>query len=234
MTYTRTAGFETVTTGNDTTYYSELPDEGSTEVWEIVNITADAHPIHLHLVQFQIINRENFDVGNYIAVYNQSFPGGGFDPATGLPYPANVFMPSYGPPSSIDQGANPLSGGKYGGNPDIAGTFPKNKNQFPYLKGRPAPPLPAEAGWKDTVVAYPGQVTRLAVRWAPTDLLTTAVPADLYFPFDPNGYYAHGYVWHCHIIDHEDNEMMRPFSVALNDQGAPVPALRPLVKGADY
>ena len=48
-------------------------------MWEIVNMTADAHPIHLHLVQFQIINRQNFDVGKYIAAYNQAFPGGVFD-----------------------------------------------------------------------------------------------------------------------------------------------------------
>jgi hypothetical protein len=64
--------------------------------------------------------------------------------------------------------------------------------------------------------------------------------ADLYFPFDPRGdigsntgtfKYAHGYVWHCHIIDHEDNEMMRPFSVTLNPV---VTAPRPLVKGVAY
>ena len=44
---------------------------------------------------------------------------------------------------------------------------------------------------------------------------------------------AHGYVWHCHIIDHEDNEMMRPDIVPLNP-AAPSPAARPLRKGIDY
>jgi hypothetical protein len=39
---------------------------------------------------------------------------------------------------------------------------------------------------------------------------------------------SHGYVWHCHIIDHEDNEMMRP------DVIAPLPLLRSYVKGLNY
>jgi len=52
-----------------------------------------------------------------------------------------------------------------------------------------------------------------------------------YFPFDPNG--GHGYFWHFHIIDHEDNEMMRPDSVILNTT-APAPSARLLKKGTDY
>jgi FtsP/CotA-like multicopper oxidase with cupredoxin domain len=79
----------------------------------------------------------------------------------------------------------------------------------------------------------PGQVTRIAVRWAPTDLPTTALASELYFPFDPSGGFQHGYVWHCHIIDHEDNEMMRPDVVQLNAL-APPPGARPLVKGVAY
>jgi FtsP/CotA-like multicopper oxidase with cupredoxin domain len=59
---------------------------------------------------------------------------------------------------------------------------------------------------------FPGQVTRIAVRYAPTDKAIAAT--DLWYPFNPNG--GHGYVWHCHIIDHEDNEMMRPKSVTVN------------------
>jgi FtsP/CotA-like multicopper oxidase with cupredoxin domain len=74
-------------------------------------------------------------------------------------------------------------------------------------------------------------VTRIAVRWAPTDLPTTASAADLHFPFDPSDLV--GYVWHCHIIDHEDNEMMRRDAVTLNPY-APAPASRPLVKGTNY
>ena len=90
-------------------------------------------------------------------------------------------------------------------------------------------PLAQEQGWKDTVIMYPGEVTRIVVRWAPTDLPTTASKAQLYFPFDPNG--GHGYVWHCHIIDHEDNEMMRPDVVVLNSAAPPA---RILQIGIDY
>ena len=97
---------------------TETPTLGSTEIWEIHNFTADGHPIHLHLVAFQVINREDKD---------------------GI----------------------------------ITG------------------PQPWETGYKDTVIALPGQITRLKAK------------------FDIAGLY----VWHCHIISHEDNEMMRPFEV---------------------
>jgi FtsP/CotA-like multicopper oxidase with cupredoxin domain len=68
-------------------------------------------------------------------------------------------------------------------------------------------PLPQENGWKDTVIMYPGQVTRIKIRYAPMDLGVTTLN---YYPFDPSG---GDYVWHCHIIDHEDNEMMRRLNV---------------------
>jgi FtsP/CotA-like multicopper oxidase with cupredoxin domain len=164
--------------GGNSTYYTELPAEGTTEQWEIVNLTADAHPIHLHLVQFQLLDRQNFDLKQYNAAYNALFQGG-------------LYIGGFGPPLNYNTG-NPLA---LGGNPEV-----------PRFTGAAVPPLPQEAGWKDTVVMYPGQVTRILVRWAPTD----KVAADP-FPFDPDG--GHGYVWHCHIIDHEDNEMMRPTQV---------------------
>jgi len=213
--------FKGIKVGGITTYYSELPQEGDTEVWEIVNLTADAHPIHLHLVQFQLINRQNFNTGTYTKAYAAAFPGGGYDPMTLLPYPVGVFIPGFGPPKDYRATLNLLSGGKDGGNPDIT-TF---------LQGGVQVPNPQEAGWKDTVIALPGQVTRIAVRWAPTDKLTTALAKDLYFPFDPSDFNGHGYVWHCHIIDHEDNEMMRPDVVQLNPAAPPS---RPLVKGVVY
>jgi len=209
-----------VSPGVKSTYYSEIAKEGDTEVWEIVNLTVDAHPMHLHLVQFQLINRQNFQ-NKYTKAYNAAFPGGGLDPLTGVAYPVGVYIPGFGPPKNYDAALNPLSGGKFGGNPNIT----------PYLGLAATPPLPEEAGWKDTVVVYPGQVTRLAVRWAPTDLPTNTPAAQLNFPFDPDG--GHGYVWHCHIIDHEDNEMMRPTQVTLNP-AAPAANLRPLVKGTAY
>jgi FtsP/CotA-like multicopper oxidase with cupredoxin domain len=79
----------------------------------------------------------------------------------------------------------------------------------------------------------PGMVTRIAVRWAPTELPLSSAAADLHYPFDSSGGLQYGYVWHCHIIDHEDNEMMRPDIVPLNPS-APLPAARLLKKGIDY
>ena len=102
---------------------TENPLLGTTETWEIHNFTADAHPIHVHLVQFQVLGREAF--------------GGGLS---------------------------------------IAGSNA---------------PLPTETGYKDMVISYPGETTRIQAR------------------FDIAG----RFVWHCHIVEHEDNEMMRPYDV---------------------
>ena len=224
FTFEARADFTAVTVGSNTSFYSELPREGDTEVWEIVNMTADAHPIHLHLVQFQLINRQNYNASNFFKGYSAAFPGGGFDPTTGLSFPPGVFIPGFGPPKDYRAANNALSGGKDGGNPDIT----------PFLQGPVQLPLPQERGWKDTIIAFPGQVTRIAVRWAPTGLPTAALASQLFYPFDPTGGdFPHGYVWHCHIVDHEDNEMMRPDLVQLN-AAAPAPAARSLVKGTNY
>jgi FtsP/CotA-like multicopper oxidase with cupredoxin domain len=71
-------------------------------------------------------------------------------------------------------------------------------------------------------------VTRILVRWAPTDLGLNIDPDELVYPFDP-AQGGHGYVWHCHIVDHEDNEMMRPDEVIPNAS-----ALRTYIQGVDY
>ncbi len=190
-------------------WLTELPQVGSTEVWEIINLTADAHPIHLHLVQFQILNRQPIRLGGnkgYLNAYNAAFPAG-------------VFIPAYGPPQNYNTfpgTTDPITGKPIiGGNPDVNG----------FLGGPATPPAPYEMGWKDTAVMYPGQVTRIVVRWAPQNVAVAGVSGGTnLFPFDPtlvnatpgivdaNGAPgALGYVWHCHIIDHEDNEMMRPY-----------------------
>jgi FtsP/CotA-like multicopper oxidase with cupredoxin domain len=65
-------------------------------------------------------------------------------------------------------------------------------------------------------MALPGQVTRFVVRWAPTDTPVNTAPGNAFFTFDPRAE-GGGYVWHCHIVDHEDNEMMRPDEVVPNN-----------------
>jgi FtsP/CotA-like multicopper oxidase with cupredoxin domain len=72
-----------------------------------------------------------------------------------------------------------------------------------YLRNGATPAPPAEVCWQDTVQMHPGEVTTIRIRFTQQD--GTA------YPFDPT--IGPGYVWHCHIIDHEDNEMMRPLFV---------------------
>lgn len=97
---------------------TENPALGATEIWEIHNFTADAHPIHIHEVQFQVVDRQPFE-------------------------------------------------------------------------GVARAPESWETGFKDTVISYPGEITRIKAL------------------FDLEG----RYVWHCHIVEHEDHEMMRPFFI---------------------
>jgi spore coat protein A len=167
-------------------FLTELPHIGATELWEIVNLTADAHPIHLHLVQFQLLNRQAFNAKNYQKLYDSSFEGGSFRATDGPPLP-------YGTVNGA---------GAIGGNPDVT----------PFLQGPIKPPGAEETGWKDTVKMFPGEVTRFVVRFAPQHLAAGATASgENYYPFDPTT--GPGYVWHCHILDHEDNEMMRPYNL---------------------
>jgi spore coat protein A, manganese oxidase len=130
----------------------EQPKLGTTEEWLLVNTTEDTHPIHLHLVQFQIMDRRPYDATAYKAALDQAR-------------------------------AN---------NPDAA-----NPDPTPYYSGSPVLPDGNERGWKDTVRANPGQVTRLRAKWT----LPTGATA------------PQKYVFHCHILEHEDNSMMRPLQV---------------------
>src|SRR5262249_48625834 len=114
-----------------------------------------------------------------------------------ITYKPGVYIPGYGPPSSY---TSPNESGAIGGNPDVT----------PYLKGDKILPDANEAGWKDTLKVFPGQVTRIAIRWAPIATPIDGVaPGQNLYPFDPTT--GPGYAWRCHILDHEDNEMMRPY-----------------------
>lgn len=137
---------------------SELPINGTVENWMIANPTADAHPMHWHLVQFQLVSRQPFDDAGWLANW------------TAL------------------NGEPPLN------HPTIS---PGNLSSF--YTGPAVGPEPDEMGWLDTVTMYPGQVTTIRIRYLQQD----GTP----YPFDPTA--GPGYVWHCHIVDHEDNAMMR-------------------------
>ena len=114
---------------------TERPVLNTVEVWEIHNTTVDAHPIHVHMVKMQLLNRQKFS--------------------------ANVNI-------TTGQITGPIQ-----------------------YKGAPRPPLLDERGWKDTYVMLPGEVTRVTARFE--------IPG-------PS-------VWHCHILSHEDHEMMRPYEI---------------------
>lgn len=153
---------------------SELPLVGSTEDWQLVNLTGGAHPIHLHLIQFRLVSRQDFLTTQYTADWLALNGQPPFD------HPTRVL---------------PVE---------------------PYLLDGPINPPAHEDGWKDTIQAYPGQVTTIRVRFAPQDVAFSEPGVNL-FPFNPAD--KPGYVWHCHILDHEDNEMMRPYRV-LNPDGS--------------
>jgi FtsP/CotA-like multicopper oxidase with cupredoxin domain len=119
---------------------TENPAVGDTEVWEFYNTTGDAHPMHIHEVAFQVVDRQGL---------------------------------------ALDDNGEVL--------------------QPIQLAGDPMPPEPWEHGWKDTVVAYPSQVTRLRMKFT-----------------NPGQF-----VWHCHIVEHEDNEMMRPYRIGPVQPGQP-------------
>ena len=118
---------------------TENPAIGATEVWEFYNTTVDAHPMHVHEVAFEVVNREGLLLDG-------------------------------------EEVIEPIQ-----------------------LDGEIMEAEPWESGFKDTVIAYPGQVTRVRAR------------------FSRQGQF----VWHCHIVEHEDNEMMRPYRIGPLQPGQP-------------
>jgi FtsP/CotA-like multicopper oxidase with cupredoxin domain len=193
-------------------YVTEAPRVGSTELWEIVNTTADAHPIHIHLVQFQLMNRQPYQAGKYLTDWFALLAANGKKEGDGPPSDYRITTDAAGNPIATAAGQPPV----VGGNIDVT----------PYLQQAPAGPSPQEFGWKDTVVMHPGTVTRVVVRYAPQSIAAGASRPGLNqygsfnpalsfraFAASPSTAETPGYVWHCHILDHEDNEMMRPYAV---------------------
>jgi FtsP/CotA-like multicopper oxidase with cupredoxin domain len=156
-----------------TTPVTELPLNGSTEEWKFVNTAGVSHQVHLHLLEFQVLERQTVNAAEYLRDWQ------------------------------ILNGHRPM-------------TRQIVLDPTPYLTGIPTPPLPYETGWKDTVRTPGNQVTRITTRWAPQELAANQVAPGqnrwpgfdpVFFPNDPHT--GQGYVWHCHILGHEDNEMMR-------------------------
>jgi FtsP/CotA-like multicopper oxidase with cupredoxin domain len=112
---------------------TENPAPGDAEVWAFYNLTGDAHPMHVHDVMFELVERQKLD------------------PKTGR------------------------------------------------ARGQKRRPRPEERGPKDTITAYPDEVTRVR--------MTFARPGQ--------------FVWHCHVAEHEDNEMMRPYRIGPEPPGQP-------------
>jgi spore coat protein A, manganese oxidase len=120
---------------------TENPNVGDTEVWEMYNFTADAHPMHIHEIVFEVLSRQ---------------------------------------PITFDEDMGHVM--------NVA------------LAGPARPPEPTECGYKDTVISYPGEVIRVRAQ------------------FNTPGQF----VWHCHIVEHEDNEMMRPYRIGPEQPGQPM------------
>src|SRR5215472_14716432 len=208
---------------------TEIPRAGTTEEWYIQNLTQDAHPIHIHLVEFQLEDRQAIDANRMLA-YFEKLNG----PNSALPLNHPPIRINVENPVQFCDPANP-------NNPDGTPTDPSDPTcvlgardfQFDTQNGAlgttddftepgvpstaiPASQFPGEDGWKDVVLAPPFTVTRVLVRLALQNTNDANLkPGQNVFPFDPTG--GPGYVWHCHILDHEDNDMMRPMVITFKD-----------------
>jgi spore coat protein A len=139
-------------------------EAGSTEIWEYINPNLDAHPMHVHLVSYQVLNRQPLDAAAYQADYKKWINGG------------------------------------------------RKRADYPvlthYLTGPPIPPEPDEAeSHKDTVKAYPEMVTRIIIDEfePPMETIASIPNSGAEFPAT--------YVHHCHILEHEDDDLMRPWTI---------------------
>ncbi len=140
---------------------TDFVKKGTVETWNWINLTGDAHPMHIHLVQFAVVNRQAIDVDGYTTAW--------------LAYLAANRDPALKP----------------------------NVNN--YLIGAPIPPAPEDMGLKDTVKVLPGFVTRVRAKFTLPSTSKVSIV---------NGRATYGeWVYHCHILEHEENDMMRPFEV---------------------
>jgi len=192
---------------------TEIPRAGTTEEWYIQNLTQDAHPIHIHLVEFQLEDRQIIDATRALAYFEKL---NGPNSALPLDHPTvrfNIENPvifcNPDPTLNAPDCATASRDFQFDTHGDTV--FPGDPTQ-----AIPASQFPGENGWKDVVLAPPGMVTRLLIRLAPQSVNDANLkPGQNTFPFDPTA--GPGYVWHCHILDHEDNDMMRPMVITFKD-----------------
>jgi FtsP/CotA-like multicopper oxidase with cupredoxin domain len=149
----------------------ERPKVDTVEQWNIINLQPVAHPMHLHLVLFQVLNRQKIDSARYMKAYL----------ATGQ----RTVRTDHAP-----------------GGPTVPVSYPP-PDPTPFATGPVRRPGPHEAGWKDTVLVNGDEVVRLIVPFG--------AQAAENLPFANS--FTGRYVWHCHMLDHEDNEMMLPYEV---------------------
>ncbi|KAG0576684.1 hypothetical protein KC19_5G099500 [Ceratodon purpureus] len=134
---------------------TEKPELGATEIWEFINFTPDAHPMHIHLIEFKALNQQPFDLDKWTAGE------------------CEIFNTTFATPGTC-------------------------------FTGEPIAPSYNQIGLKDTILSLPNHVTRVVVQWK-------SQQNNGKFTFDATA--GPGFVWHCHILDHEDNDMMRPIKL---------------------
>jgi FtsP/CotA-like multicopper oxidase with cupredoxin domain len=188
---------------------TELPRVGTTEAWYFQNLTEDAHPIHIHLAEFQLEDRQTIDRDRFKDYWErQNLNADGIQGELPLDHPPvriNV-------ETVTDTGDGRPRDFLFDPTDTTSCAHPDPTSGCPT---QPVPPSPQESGWKDVFLAPPFMVTRIRIRFAPQEVPESSLfPGKNTFPFDPTK--GPGYVWHCHILDHEDNDMMRPMQI-VND-----------------
>jgi spore coat protein A, manganese oxidase len=190
---------------------SETPRVGSIELWQVAflsNMPMAAHPFHIHLAQFQVVSRQQMkNIADYMTQWEGLFGSLGDKAPLPPPCKEGAFCPDYGPPL---QYTKLNDDGAVGGNPAFGPQFIDCTDAHPCPQ---TPPQPGEQTWKDTADIGGGQVLRLLVRWTPSDVPLSPHRSNAgknFYDFDPTDGY---YIWHCHVLNHEDNEMMRPYKV---------------------
>ncbi len=147
---------------------TDIIKAGTTETWQWINLTVDAHPMHPHLVASQVVDRQRFDVAKFTTDWEAYLASG-----------------RTAPRPNVNE-TDPVTGPKY-------------------LIGPPEPPQPEEMGFKDTVKSPPGYVTRTRAQFT--------LPVTSLLDYNPRTGTLGDWVYHCHLLEHEENDMMRPFRV---------------------